>query len=136
MIKISNRSCGLVLDTALAFLAFVGSLHIHMGGALWSIPSEVLLKYSLVLALLFLGLSLWTSIPHLRHIHGKTLVIFALFVASVHVLYWPCSVLMGRYYPLPTLMLGTSSCLLFFMLVGWRLLAQLSQPMMRSHVET
>lgn len=134
--KTKNRLGGLALDTMLTFLAFIGSLHIHMGGGLWSIPSEILLKYSLVLALLFLGLGLWTYIPYLRHIHSKTLVIFALFVTSVHIIYWPCMVLMGRHYPLPTKLLATSGCLLFLMLVSWRMLVQLSQPLMRSHVES
>lgn len=116
------------------FLAFVGSLYIHLGPAMWGIPADTLLKYSLVLALLFLGLGLWTYIPYIKQLHAKSLVVLAFFVATVHIVYWPCTLLMGRTYALPTIVLATSSCLLFAMLVGWRGLVQLSQPLIRTYV--
>lgn len=129
---IDKRTSAFVIDTLLAFLAFVGALHVHMGSLLWSMPPEVLLKYGVVLSLLFLGIGLWTSIPEMRHVQPKALVIYALFVGAVHILYWPCTVLMGRYYPLPTKLFLTSSAVLFVMLVSWRLLFQLSSSLTAS----
>lgn len=132
--RIHHQAGSMILDTMLTFLAFIGSLYIHMGSALWKMPSEIVLKYSLVLALLFLGLGLWTSIPFIKQIHGKTLAVLGFFVAAVHVIYWPCTLLMGRVYALPTLALITNCLVLFTLITGWRALMQLSQPLVRAHI--
>lgn len=124
----------LFFDTILAFLSIIASLHIHLGSTLGHIPPNVLFKQGFVMALLFLAMGIWTYIPYLRRIHSKMLVIMGLFVASVHVLFWPCMLLLNKTAPLPSLLLLTNSLLLFSMLVSWRALVQWSQPLVRSYL--